>query len=233
MTSDPVVQWAVTGTFAVLSAHSLWRLTTARHVFVAVGYLLHLGMSLDMIAMAWPWWARLPTLPQLAFFGVAAVFFAAASGWYAVDALSRGPVRGLAAGGPTASGPTASGRRPGHHESARAQAAHAVMMLAMSWAVAVMSPALPAPGTAQASSASDHAHAIDHVATQAQTGTWATVSGALLTAALVVGGILFLIELVLHLRERGTLRDRAGCDLVASTLMSFGTVAMCWLMLAG
>jgi hypothetical protein len=58
MTSDPVVQWVSTGLFALLTVHSLWRLVTVRQVFVAAGYLFHLGMSAVMVAMVWPWWVR-------------------------------------------------------------------------------------------------------------------------------------------------------------------------------
>lgn len=220
MTSDPVVQWALTGVFAALSAHSLWRLATARRILVAAGYLFHLGMNLAMVAMVWPWWDRLPALPQLAFFVVAAVFFAAAAGWHAVDVLPRGP--------------TPDDRRAGHHRGVRSLAVHAVMMLAMVWAVAAMSPALLARGASQASSGLGHArrhtgHAADH----AELGTWATVSGWLLAALLVVGGIHFVAQLVRHLRRGGPVRGRAGADLLASAVMSFGMAAMCALMLAG
>ncbi|WP_369371338.1 DUF5134 domain-containing protein [Promicromonospora sp. Populi] len=204
MPSDPVVQWAVAGVFAALSAHSVWRLATARQVFVGLGYLFHLGMNLDMVAMVWPWWAQIPTLSQLGFFAVGAVFFASAAGWYAGDALPRG---------------AAGDRRQlcCHHRDAPAQAAHAVMMLAMVWAVAVMS---------QMRHAGHGAHA-------APLGSWTTGAGVLLAAALLVGGALFLVYLSRHLRERGSVWDRNGADHVASALMSLGMVAMCGLMLSG
>lgn len=208
MTSDPVVQWAVTGVFIALSAHSLWRLVAARKPFVGLGYLFHLGMNLGMVAMVWPWWTRLAALPQLAFFVVAAAFFAAAAGWHAVDTLSQGPASGR--------------RRTSHHRDARAQAVHAVMMLAMVWAVAVMS-----------RTHSVGAQHIGHGAGRAQLGAWATVAGAVLAAALVAGGALFLVYLARHLRERGSVLDRTGTDYLASALASFGTVAMCGLMLVG
>ncbi len=203
MTSDPVVQWAMAGVFAALSAHTLWRLVTARRLFAGLGYLFHLGMNLAMVAMVWPWWVRLPALPQLGFFAVAAVFFAAAAGWYAADALSRGPVTGQS--------------RVIHHRDARAQAAHAVMMLAMVWAVAVMS----------------QTQHVGHGSGHAQPGAWTAVGGAGLAAALVVGGVLFLVYLARHLRERGSAWGRTGIDLLASVLTSFGMALMCWLMLVG
>jgi hypothetical protein len=219
VTSDPVVQWALTGVFAALSGHSLWRLVAARQILVAMGHLFHLGMNLTMVVMVWPWWDRLPALPQLAFFVVAAVFFAAAAGWHAVDVLPRGPAL--------------DSRRAACHRRVRTLAVHAVMMLAMVWAVAAMSPALLSPGASQASSGLGHARHTDHVAEHAELGTWATASGSLLAALLVVGGIYFLVRLVRHLRRGGAVRGRAGSDLLASAVMSFGMAAMCGLMMTG
>ncbi|MDR7385634.1 DUF5134 domain-containing protein [Promicromonospora iranensis] len=219
MTSDPVVQWATTGLFALLTVHSLWRLVTVRQVLVATGYLFHLGMSAVMVAMVWPWWARLPVLPQLVFFALAAGFFAAAAGWRAADVLSRG---GTGGGLPTA-----------HHESARAQVVHAAMMLAMVWAVAAMSPGVPSGSALSPGPGHGHGHAAAHVVAHAQLGGWAAVSGALLAAALAVGGSCFVVGLVRHLRHREPARARSCADLVASAAMSLGTAGMCWLMLVG
>lgn len=215
--SDPAVQWATTALFGLLSVHSLWRLATARHVFSAVGHLLHLGMNLVMVAMVWPWWIRLPALPQLVFFALAAGFFAAVAGWRAVDALPRGSASGASC--------------TGHHESARAQAVHAVMMLAMVWAVALMSPALASP--AAALGPMEHqGHHVDHALAHAPTGPWATGSGMLLIATLVVGGSSFLLAFSRHVRERGSVFDRPGSDLLAGAAMSLGMAAMCATMLA-
>jgi hypothetical protein len=213
------VQWILTALFAALGAHSLWRLVTSRQAFAVTGYLCHLGMNLVMVAMVWPWWARLPAVPQLAFFVLAAVFFAAAAGWHQADALS---------GGRTAGGP-----RVCHHESPGTQAVHAVMMLAMVWSVVVMHPGLTASRTLAPGAGTGHAHPTGHVAAHAQLSGWSTVSGAVLLAALVVGGTVFAVGLLQHLRRGGSMRGRAGSDLLASTAMSFGMAAMCWLMLAG
>jgi hypothetical protein len=212
--------------FAALGAHSLWRLVTSRQAFAVTGYLCHLGMNLVMVAMVWPWWVRLPAPPQLAFFVLAAVFFAAAAGWHQADVLSGG--RTAEARGPTAGGP-----RAGHHESPGTQAVHAVMMLAMVWAVVVMHPGLTASRTLATGHATGHGagHA-DHAVAHAQLGTWSAVSGAVLLAALAVGGTVFLAGLVRHLRDGGSVRGDAGSDLLASSAMSFGMAAMCWLMLA-
>lgn len=213
------MQWIVTALFAALGAHSVWRLVTSRQAYAAAGYLCHLGMNLVMVAMVWPWWVRLPTLPQLAFFVLAAVFFAAAAGWHQADVLSRGP--------------TAGGARASHHENPGTQAVHAVMMLAMVWAVVVMHPGLTASRVLATGRGAGHAHHPDHVVAHAQLGTWSTVSGALLLAALAVGGTVFLVALLRHLRGGGSVRGHAGSDLLASSAMSFGMAAMCWLMLAG
>ncbi|GAA4724886.1 hypothetical protein APR04_005667 [Promicromonospora umidemergens] len=215
MTSDAAVQWAMTTLFGLLSAHSLWCLATARRIFSAVGYLLHLGMNAIMVAMVWPWWAYLPTLPQLALFVLAAAFFAAVAGWRAADARPRG----LASSVP----------RTGHHESAWAQAVHAVMMLAMVWAVAIMSLALASPAAALGPVGHQGPHAVAH----APTGLWAMVSGVLLVVTLVAGGISFLFALSRHVRVRGFVCDRVGSDLLAGAAMSLGMAAMCATMLAG
>ncbi|WP_285103130.1 DUF5134 domain-containing protein [Promicromonospora sp. MEB111] len=223
MTSDPAVQWAATVIFGTLSAWSLWRLTTTRRLLVAASHLFHLGMSLAMVVMVWPCWVRLPALPQVAFFAVGAACFAAAAGWYGIDALSR----------PAGSrGPTPDRRRAGHHESARCQATHAVMMLAMVWALAVM--------TRHGGPAVGHAaeHAAVHGAVPAPLDALTAAGGAVLVVLLVVGGALFLVAAVRHTRSGGAARDRAGLDhagldLMAGGLMSFGTAAMCGLMLAG
>jgi hypothetical protein len=227
VSSDPVVQWIVTALFAALGAHSLWRLVASRQAFAVAGYLCHLGMNLVMVAMVWPWWVRLPAPPQLAFFVLAAVFFAAAAGWHLADSLSRGPTTG---------GPTKVAPRVCHHESPGTQAVHAVMMLAMVWAVAVMHPELTASRTLATGHGTGHgagsAHHTDHAVAHAELGSWSTVSGALLLAALAVGGTVFLVGLVRHLRGGGSVRGHAGSDLLASSAMSFGMAAMCWLMLA-
>jgi hypothetical protein len=204
--SDPVVQWAVAGLFAALSAHTFWRLVTARQVFAAVGNLFHLGMNLIMVAMVWPWWVLLPALPQLVFFVVAAVFHAATAGWYAVDVLPRA----RSAGQP----------RKGHR-NALVQAVHVAMMLAMMLAVAAMS---PAPGTV---------HHVGHPVHQAGLSTGGTVAGVVLVAILLAGGVLFLVHCVRDRRECGKVWCGESTDDLAHALMSLGTAAMCGLMLTG
>lgn len=208
--SDPAVQWVATTLFGALSVYSLWRLMTSRHPLAGTGHLFHLGMNLVMVAMVWPWWARLPTLPQVAFFVAGAAGFAAAAGWYGLDAPSRGR--------------TPDGRRAGHHESARCQATHAVMMLAMVWALAVM--------TRHGGHAA--AHVAEHAAAAVPLDAPTAAAGAVLAVLLVVGGALFLVAAVRHARggDRVGL-DRAGLDLLTGGLMSLGTAAMCGLMLAG
>lgn len=207
MVSDPVVQWAVAGLFAALSAHSLLRLVAARQVSAAAGNLFHLGMNLVMVAMVWPWWVHLPVLPQLVFFVVAAVFHAASAGWYAVDALTRT----RSAGQP----------RNGRHRDALVQVVHVAMMLAMVWAVTAMS---SAPG---------NAHGVDHTVRHAELGTGATVGGVVLLAILMSGGALFLVYFVRDRRGRGMVWWGESADDLAHALMSLGMAAMCGLMLTG
>jgi hypothetical protein len=220
-----VVQWATTALFGALAAHSLWRLSTTRQPFDAASHLLHLGMSAVMVAMVWPWWARLPALPQVAFFALGAAVFAGAAGWYGLGALGPGaPARGAPGRGPTTAVPSA-----GHHRSARCQVVHAVMMLAMVWALAVMT----GPGGHGAGGHEIGAHGTGQVAALVPVDTSILIAGVVLAVVLVAGGALFVAELVRHLRCCGSLRDGTGSDLLAGALMSFGTAAMCALMLTG
>ena len=201
------MQWATTALFGALAAHSLWRLATTRQPFDAASHLLHLGMSAVMVAMVWPWWARLPALPQVAFFAAGAAFFAGAAGWFALD-----------------------GRLAGRHRSVRCQAANAVMMLAMVWMLAVMTRHADFAGAGPG----HRGHGGPGVAVggAGPPDVTTVVGGAVLLAALAVGGALFLLDLVRYRRERGVL-GRTGTDLLAGVLMSLGMAAACGLALAG
>ncbi len=229
------MQWAATALFGGLAAHSLWRLATTRQPFDAVSHLLHLGMSAVMVAMVWPWWAAVPVLPQVAFFALGAAVFAGAAGWYGLGVLGPGaPGRGA-----PGRGPTTAVRPAGHHRSARCQVVHAVMMLAMVWALAVMAGPgghgagrafADEPGTAAHGGG---AHGAGHLAGAVPLDVPTTIGGVALAVVLVAGGALFLADLVRHLRCCGSLRDGTGSDLLAGALMSFGTAAMCGFMLIG
>ncbi len=112
------LQWAFTLVFSALAAHSLLRIVTDRSSPVAlVGHAFHLAMSLDMVAMAWPWWEMVPWRAQI-------VVFSAATLWYAALALFGS--RRVSLG---------TGPHPRWH-----QLMHAVMMGAMVWMVAAMPP---------------------------------------------------------------------------------------------
>lgn len=119
MFTDPIIQWAFTIVFALLTVDSLIRtIHHMRHVVLAVSHGLHVVMSADMIAMAWPWWDHIPWLPQVLFFGLATVWF------LVLWALS---LKNTAI-------TTTLGHPPSH------QFMHALMMAAMAWMVAVMVP---------------------------------------------------------------------------------------------
>lgn len=208
MTSDLAVQWATTALFGALTAYSLWRLFTARHPFAGTSHLFHLGMNLVMVAMVWPWWARLPALPQVAFLAAGAAFFAGAAGWFALDGLSM-----------------TDRRRAGRRRSARCQAVNAVMMLAMVWMLAVMTRHIHDVGAG-------HPGHSTHVAVPVPLDSLAVAGGAVLVAALAAGGVLFLVDLLRYRRERGT-GGRTGADLLAGALMSLGMAAACGLVLVG
>lgn len=117
MLSDPVLQWTLTLAFSATAAYATLRLVTDRKPLLIVGNALHLVMSLVMIAMCWPWWTVLPSLPQT-------LFFSAGTAWFAAVALlqTRRRITRAAVGG----------------HSAWHQVAHAVMMLAMVWTLLAM-----------------------------------------------------------------------------------------------
>lgn len=93
-------------------------------------------------------------------------------------------------------------------------AGHAVMMAAMVWMLVAM-------GTAQDA---ETGHADHHL--EAAT----TLSGIAATAALVVTGVLLIVELVECLGSSRGPRRHAG-DLAGGAAMSLGMAAMCWTML--
>lgn len=133
MIDDLALQWALTALFLVTATYSGYLLTLERRPLAAVGHLLHIGMSLGMVLMCWPWWSQLPALPQLIAFGGAAGWFAAL---YLAQVFRRLPRRAV-----------------GDHEPVH-QVVHAMMMLAMVWMVAAMAPG----STGAPAAASGHAH---------------------------------------------------------------------------
>lgn len=128
MVTDPVLQWALTLAFLATASYAGIRILVDRSPLLAVGNVLHLAMSLTMIAMCWPWWSVIPRGPQL-------VVFAGGLAWFLLILVLQliGRVSRAAIGG----------------HSAWHQAAHALMMLAMVWMIVVM----PA-----GDSASGHSH---------------------------------------------------------------------------
>ncbi|MFC4627451.1 DUF5134 domain-containing protein [Promicromonospora alba] len=132
MIDDPALQWALTALFLVTATYSGCLLLLERRPLAAVGHLLHIGMSLGMVLMCWPWWSQLPVLPQLIVFGGAAGWFALV---YLAQVSRRIPRRAAGDHGPV-------------H-----QALHAMMMLAMVWMVAAMT---SAPGSPVATSGYAH-----------------------------------------------------------------------------
>lgn len=126
MLDDPLGQWLFTLVFGALALHSLGRVVAERRrALLAVGHLLHAVMALVMVAMAHPWWERLPVAAQIVVFAGSAAWFAAMAVLLALDRLT--PER-------------LGGHGVGH------QLVHVLMMLAMVWMVAAMAPGADGPG---------------------------------------------------------------------------------------
>lgn len=118
MIVEPMAQWVFTLVFVVLAIYSTVRMFADRsRLLASIGHGLHVVMSVDMAAMAWPWWSELPGTPQI-------VFFSAAAGWFALMLLSQC----------FSSAPRwcSDGHGPWH------QIMHVVMMLTMVWMVVAM-----------------------------------------------------------------------------------------------
>lgn len=124
-----VGQCVFTGIFLVLAVHSGGTAVAAFGTPARVlGSVLHLIMSVDMAAMVWPWWNRVPVVPQLVVFGFGSLWYAVVAGRH----LTRRPP----AASPCGTWPAVM---------------HSVMMASMVWMVAVMA---SSPGAA---SGHDHA----------------------------------------------------------------------------
>lgn len=157
MVADPVGQWALTLLFTVLAAYLLFRVVVDRvRPLQWVGHLLHAVMAADMVAMAWPWWGDVPTMPQV-------MFFAIAAGWFAMMLFLQVSRRVLP-------------RRLGGHDPWH-QALHVGMMLAMVWMVAVMAGADPV-----GSGGHDHMMSTTAALTGVVTAATLIVAGSILVA---------------------------------------------------
>ena len=207
MVSDPVLQWVLTVAFSATGLSALVRIGIDRRPLVVVGHLLHLAMSAGMVAMCWPWWTTISAVPQLIVFGGAAAWFVVL---LVLQLARRIPRAALG------------GHSPWH------QAAHAIMMFAMVWMVVSMSAADAAMAGTGADMAMDggaHHHG-------GSLPLWASLSGVALTAALLVRGVVFLVELIVCLRGRTTWLGHTG-DVTTGTVMGLGMAAMCWPMITG
>lgn len=203
MITDPGFQLLLTCLFLTLAAFLLVRMWSDRdRGMQSFGHFLHAVMALDMAAMVWPWWFHVPLVPQLVLFLAASAWFL---GLFVLQLVGTIPSEELG----------------GH--GAWHQAVHMLMMIAMTWMVAVM---IPPDGGGH----DPHAHGV--------LAGWATTSGTVLIWLLVASGIVLLIEFArtqVEL-ERGDDRERRGWEGAAGESSSAGimTIAMawmCWLML--
>lgn len=76
MIHDLVLRWAVSVLFALSAAECGLALVVKRRPWTfAVSHALHFVMSVAMVAMAWPWGARISPTPLAVFFFLAAAWF--------------------------------------------------------------------------------------------------------------------------------------------------------------
>ncbi|MGO2684826.1 MAG: DUF5134 domain-containing protein, partial [Microbacterium sp.] len=205
---DPALQWTFTVVFAALAVHSAYRIVVDRtRPAQALGHGLHVLMAADMAAMPWPWWTVIPGSWQIVLFSIATAWFLVL---LVLQVRRTIPRRVLG------------GHGPWH------QAGHAVMMLAMVWMVAAMNPV----GEAASASGHDPGAAPSAAHTHAAVSGWDAATGIAVTAALLVAGVVLLVEFVDCVRGPArTWRGHTG-DVASGAVMSFGMAAMSWLMLA-
>ena len=162
---------------AVFSAVGLWHLLRCLRgsvPFVGGGVervndLVHLLMSVEVVAMTWGG-------PLRDRWNVQLTVFAVATGWFAVQATGALPVTVVTTGavrpgahGPGAHGPATRARRPGPVVFVRSACAqHAIVAAIMTWMIAAMpvgdSPAAAPPSAHMSAMAMPAASAADHIA---------------------------------------------------------------------
>ncbi|WP_030899678.1 DUF5134 domain-containing protein [Streptomyces sp. NRRL F-5126] len=171
------LKWLMTALFAAIAAYAAWRVaagprTAGAHGHRAtdrVAHALHAVMAVAMAVMVWPAGMRVPAVPQVVFFVLAAAWFPAvplARAW-----LVRAPRGGLARG-------------LGH------ALPHALAMGAMAWMAAAMAGG-PMPGAGGAGDAMADMPGMDmsapgSTATMTLRGPDATVAWLLALAFLVL-----------------------------------------------
>lgn len=205
MVTNPLAQWAFTIVFSATAMYAFCRMVVdRRHPVATVGNALHVVMSIDMVAMAWPVWSSIDALPQI-------LVFSAGTGWYLI-------VAGLSAR--RALLPSTIGGHGAWH-----QIAHALMMLTMVWMTAAMQFGSSDPMDMGNQAASEGMHMHSSLSTPV------TLGGIALTGGLVVAGVVMVVELLGCLRNRTRSWLGHTGDLAAGAVMSLGMAAMCWLML--
>lgn len=158
MVTETWLQVTLSLAFAGTALSSVAAAAASRRITDVIGHVLHIGMSLDMIAMCWPWWMAVPAWPQGA-------FFAAATGWF----LARIGVRVR--------------RRDIDLSTLMHHGTHVIMMATMLWMVVAMH---EMPADMPADAPMDHAAGHAHTAMAASTALTGSVLTALLIASCAV-----------------------------------------------
>lgn len=204
MILDSIAMWVFSATFATLAVVTFLQILSSwSRPLEVVSLVLHLLMASGMSAMVWPWWMHIPTLPQMLVFGAGSVWFLVLA-WVPLLRLHTVGLdrwRGAA-----------------HHY------ADAVMMIAMLWMTAAMHVPTEAAGAGSGPGSPTPGHA--HVTLP----EWMAAPGVVLTAALLVCGAVYLVNLIVRIEYERRLRAREG-GLVIGAAMSLGMSAMSWVML--
>lgn len=137
MIAAPGLRWILTAALALLALYALWRAVRSPRPAAGLSHLLHATMAVAMAVMCWPSGMDVPAIPQVVFFGAAAL-------WYPVAA---------AAAGQKSTGPSRS-------QKVLAALPHTAVMAGMAWMLHAMNNSMG--GAHQASGAMGHGAAGGH-----------------------------------------------------------------------
>ncbi len=218
MVANPLLQWMFTVAFSGLSLFYLYKLVTATRALELVSHLLHLVMSVAMLAMAWPWWNVVPPIWQLSFFLACTLWYLLLTSLILLKNLNAQLVGG---------------------HGVFHQIAHLVMMASMSWMIFSMldagsghiaasqtgASAEVGAGTGVVTGTGAGTEAIDHVHLHNLTEPVLLV-GICLTGLLLVAAVWFILQVVEDSQKQNAKHRNHIEEMIASAVMSAGMALM-------